>query len=147
MPEQPLTTSDSQALEKQAAHRWPLRVYIEDTDAGGIVFYANYLKYMERARTEWLRALGFNKPAMPAEQRLLIVASISVNYSRSAVLDDELIVETGILKLARSYIDLEQVVYRNGEQICTANVRLACVDSQSLRPKALPEALSQVLNA
>ena len=125
-------------------HEWPVRVYIEDTDAGGIVFYANYLKYMERARTEWLREEGFNKPAMPEEGRLLIVAAINVNYVRSAALDDELMIKTRILKAARSYWEIEQLVERDQALLCKGIVKLACVDSKSLRPKPIPQALSAI---
>lgn len=125
-------------------HDWPIRVYIEDTDAGGIVFYANYLKFMERARTEWLRTEGFSKPAMPESGRLLIVASINVNYVRSAKLDDELILKTRILKAARSYWDIEQLVMRDNELLCEGTIRLACVDSQTFKPKGIPSALAAI---
>lgn len=83
-----------------APFRWPVRVYFEDTDAGGVVYYSNYLKFYERARTEWLRSVGISQQSLRAEQKILfLVKNISVDYKYSAVLDDELIVTTKILQL------------------------------------------------
>ena len=91
----------------------PIRVYIEDTDAGGIVYYVNYLKFMERSRTEFFRALGYHKPAILDEGLLLVVHSAQIDYHRSARLDDELSVTTCIIKLARTYVEFKQQVFRN----------------------------------
>lgn len=116
-----------------------LRVYIEDTDAGGIVYYVNYLKYMERARTEFLRALGYDKPAILSTGQLLVVHSASVNYRRPARLDDLLTVSAVPIKIARSSVTFLQQVFRDEELLCEASIRIACVDASSMKPSALPE--------
>lgn len=124
----------------------PVRVYIEDTDAGGIVYYVNYLKFMERARTELLRTLGVNKPATLENGKLLVVASISVDYKKSARLDDELNVGAKITKVARSYLVMEQRITLNGEVLTESEVKVACVDRETMRPCAFPDPLVQSLN-
>lgn len=124
----------------------PIRVYIEDTDVGGIVFYGNYLKFMERARTEFLRACGFAKPAIPDSDRLLVVSSVNVNYRKSARLDDELLVSARIVKLARTYITFQQNVYRDGELLVEGEVKVACVSRDSMRPNALPDEVRKKLS-
>ncbi len=122
-----------------------MRVYIEDTDAGKIVYYVNYLKFMERARTEFFRKLGFAKPAMIAEGLLLVVASLNVQYKRSARLDDLLNVSAKLIKIARSYVVFHQRVVRDGECLCEATVNVACVDKESMRPKAMPQDVTNAI--
>jgi len=117
----------------------PVRVYIEDTDAGGIVFYVNYLKFMERARTEYMRELGYDKPALLHEDKLLVVHSANTQYRRPARLDDMLTATVVIRKLARSYLVFEQKVLRGAELLCEAEIKVACVTHVDLRPVALPE--------
>ena len=116
----------------------PIRVYIEDTDAGGIVFYVNYLKYMERARTELLRSLGFDKPAVTNNNGILVVASAQIDYKRSAVLDDALLVTASVLKLTKVSVVFEQVVLRGEELLCSATIKVACVNKEGMRPMAMP---------
>lgn len=116
----------------------PLRVYIEDTDAGGIVYYVNYLKYMERSRTEFLRSLGYHKPAILDGGLLLVVHSAQINYRRSARLDDQLQVTAQIEKVARTNIGFKQQVLRGEELLCEGLIRIACVDATSMKPSALP---------
>ncbi len=116
----------------------PLRVYIEDTDAGGIVYYVNYLKYMERSRTEFLRSLGYHKPAILDGGLLLVVHSAQINYRRSARLDDQLQVTAQIEKLARTNVEFKQQVLREDELLCEGLIRIACVDATSMKPRALP---------
>lgn len=116
----------------------PVRVYIEDTDAGGIVYYVNYLKFMERSRTEFLRTLGYDKPAILVDGLLLVVHSAQIEYRRPARLDDELQVSTVITKLARSYIEFKQQAMRNQELLCSGNIRIACVNSVTMKPQAIP---------
>lgn len=123
----------------------PLRVYIEDTDAGGIVYYVNYLKYMERSRTEFLRALGYDKPAILDGGLLLVVHSAQVNYRRPARLDDLLHVSAEISKLARTYVEFQQQVIRDGELLCAGIIRIACVDANTMKPNALPGVMHQQL--
>lgn len=124
----------------------PVRVYIEDTDAGGIVYYVNYLKFMERARTELLRTFGINKPATLEEGNLLVVASVNVKYFKSAVLDDELRVTAKILKLARSYFLIEQQVMRGDECLAGGEIKVACVDQDTRRPCPFPPRIQALLN-
>jgi 4-hydroxybenzoyl-CoA thioesterase/acyl-CoA thioester hydrolase len=118
---------------------WPLRVYIEDTDAGGIVYYVNYLKYMERARTESMRVLGFGKQFIFDQQVMFVVHSLQVDYRKPARLDDQLDVTANIVKIGRTYLVFEQRVCRQGEELCLAQVKIACVDKQTVKPAAIPE--------
>lgn len=123
----------------------PVRVYIEDTDAGGIVYYVNYLKFMERCRTEFLRTLGYHKPAILDDGLLLVVHSAQIDYHRSARLDDQLCVNTNIIKLARTYVEFKQQIFRNQELLCTGVVRVACVDASVMKPRAMPTHMHQQL--
>ena len=125
----------------------PIRVYIEDTDAGGIVYYVNYLKYMERARTELVRSLGYDKPAMPQQGLLLVVYSAEVQYRRSAILDDKLHASAAIGKLGRAAVTFEQKIWRGSEIICEGTVKVACVDGATRKPCALPDNIYQALKA
>ncbi|MCH9690885.1 MAG: tol-pal system-associated acyl-CoA thioesterase [Gammaproteobacteria bacterium] len=125
----------------------PIRVYIEDTDAGGIVYYVNYLKYLERSRTEFMRSLGYNKPAMPEQGRLLVVHSAEIQYRRSALLDDVLQVSTTVDKLGRAAMTFGQEIWRGNEIICTAVVKVACVDTSDRKPCALSTSIYQALKA
>ena len=123
----------------------PIRVYIEDTDAGGIVYYVNYLKFMERARTEFMRAQGFAKPAITDDGNLMVVHSAEVKYHKPARLDDELIATASITKLARTYIVFQQKIYRDGELLCSGLIKVACVTFDSTRPVALPALIRAAL--
>lgn len=118
-----------------------VRVYIEDTDAGGIVYYVNYLKFMERARTEFMRALGYGKTAIFSDDKMFVVHSANVKYLGAARLDDELEVTARPLKVARSNIVFEQSVLRGGELLCQGEIRIACVDRESNRPCAMPDTM------
>jgi 4-hydroxybenzoyl-CoA thioesterase len=124
----------------------PVRVYIEDTDAGGIVYYVNYLKFMERSRTEFLRSFGYDKPAILDDGLLLVVHSAEVQYRRPARLDDQLQVTTSIARLARSYVEFQQQVMRGNELLCEGLIRVACVDGESMKPKAIPAAMHHHIN-
>lgn len=124
----------------------PIRVYIEDTDAGGIVYYVNYLKYMERSRTELFRSLGYHKPAILDEGSLLVVHAAQVNYCRPARLDDQLQVTARIENLARSYVEFQQQVFRDDELLCEGHIRIACVKADTMKPCALPAAMHQQID-
>jgi 4-hydroxybenzoyl-CoA thioesterase/acyl-CoA thioester hydrolase len=124
----------------------PLRVYIEDTDAGGIVYYVNYLKYMERSRTEFLRSFGYDKPAILEGGLLLVVHSAQINYRRPARLDNLLSVTAQIHKLARTYVEFQQQVLYGEELLCEGLIRIACVDAESMKPNALPASMYQQLD-
>ncbi|HSC76742.1 MAG TPA: tol-pal system-associated acyl-CoA thioesterase [Pseudomonadales bacterium] len=123
-----------------------VRVYIEDTDAGGIVYYVNYLKFMERARTEFMRMLGYGKTAIFSDDKMFVVHSANVQYLGAARLDDELEVTAQPLKVARSNIVFEQSVFRGGELLCRGEIRIACVDRASNRPCAMPDVMYDQVN-
>src|SRR5690606_5251897 len=112
----------------------PVRVYIEDTDAGGIVYYVNYLKFMERSRTEFLRHLEYDKPAIPAGGFLLVVHSAQVTYRRPARLDDLLEVTAEVVKIARTYVEFQQNILRGNELLCEGLIRIACVSGDTMKP-------------
>ncbi|NOR51717.1 MAG: tol-pal system-associated acyl-CoA thioesterase [Gammaproteobacteria bacterium] len=121
---------------------WPVRVYYEDTDSGGVVYYANYLKFMERCRTEWLRDLGFEQDHLIEHERLIFaVRSVAVDYRKPARFNDALIVTVAVQKLGRVSIDFNQVIKRDDEILCEGQVRLASLDVETMRPKALPKVL------
>jgi acyl-CoA thioester hydrolase len=121
---------------------FPCRIYWEDTDAGGVVYYANYLKFMERCRTEWLRALGVDQHRMRMERGLqFAVVDLQVKFLRPAVLDDEIVVTAELLSLTGATINFKQGVYRDHLQLIDAGTRVACLDSATLKPRAIPKDL------
>ncbi len=125
-----------------------VRVYIEDTDAGGVVFYANYLRYMERARTEAMRAAGVDLVEWQARhRRLFVVRSVRVDYRAPARLDDELIVHAQIHSAGRTGLVCEQPIERAGRRIVDAEVSLACIDADRLRPVRIPAEILAALGA
>jgi len=118
---------------------WSVRVYYEDTDSGGVVYYANYLKFFERARTEWLRSCGLNQDKLEQETGLIfVVRRASLDFVRPARLDDMLEVTVELRKLARVYVDLVQEARRGAELLARAEVRVACIDKKGLKPALLP---------
>ena len=116
----------------------PLRVYIEDTDAGGIVYYVNYLKFMERARTEFMRTLGFDKDTIFNHDLMFVVRDAVVHYRRPARLDDELVATARIRQLRGASMIMHQSVLRGGEVIAEGDITIACVDRGGVRPRRLP---------
>ncbi|MBU2887381.1 tol-pal system-associated acyl-CoA thioesterase [Gilvimarinus agarilyticus] len=123
----------------------PVRVYIEDTDAGGIVYYVNYLKFMERSRTEFLRQYGYDKPAILDDGKLLVVHRAEVDYKRSARLDDLLSVTTEIEKLARTNVVFRQRILKGNELMCAGLIRIACIAPETMKPCAMPAAMREQL--
>ena len=118
------------------------RIYWEDTDAGGVVYYANYLKFMERCRTEWLRALGIDQHRLRAERQMqFAVVSVTVDFLRPALLDDEIIVTAELQRLAGATILFRQTILRGAAPLIDATTRVACLDSGSLKPRAIPKDL------
>ena len=145
---------------------WPVRVYYEDTDSGGVVYYANYLKFMERARSEWLRSLGFEQDELIARERILFaVCSVQVDYLRSARFNDLLWVTAEIAEQGRASLSFMQRVMRPAAErrhpapermdaedvaeiigdktrlLCAGQVKIACLDSDTLRPRSIPSPL------
>jgi acyl-CoA thioester hydrolase len=117
-----------------------LRVYWEDTDAGGVVFYANYLKFFERARTEWLRALGVGQEALRRdEQAVFVVGETAVRYLVPARLDDLLRVTVDVRELGRASLVVAQQAWREGTLLAEGTIRIGCVDSGTFRPRRIPD--------
>lgn len=133
--------------EAAAEFGWPIRVYIEDTDAGGVVFHARYLHYMERARTEWVRSCGVGLRAGLADNISYVVQRISIHYVAPARLDDELIVTAEPVAFGRVWMAFKQRVVRVQDQkrLCEADVKVACVALDSGRPIRLPENMRGLL--
>ena len=127
-----------------APFQFELRVYWEDTDAGGVVFYANYLKFFERARTEWLRSLGHSQQQLRDETgAMFIVAETAVRYLRPARLDDMLEVTVEPLKLARVYVQLVQEALRGTQVLARAEIQVACLNVKNFKPAAIPQFLRE----
>ncbi|WP_296659010.1 tol-pal system-associated acyl-CoA thioesterase [Paraburkholderia sp.] len=125
---------------------WPVRVYYEDTDAGGIVFYANYLKFFERARTEWLRACGVDQCRLADETgALFVVRRTALDYRAPARLDDIVTIVSRIEKLGRASVDFMQEAWRGDTLLVTGSIRVACVDGATLRPAAMPDHVHDAL--
>jgi len=124
-----------------------LRVYIEDTDAGGIVYYVNYLKFMERARTEFMRSLGFGKDYIFNHDLMFVVRDASIRYQSPARLDDELEVDVTLTEVRGASLVMRQAVRRGHALLATAAISIACVDRAGLRPRRLPEDMLNNLRA
>ncbi len=123
---------------------WPIRVYYEDTDAGGVVFYANYLKYLERARTEWLRSLGFEQDLLRERERVLFaVTRVELDYRQPARFNEQLLVTTRLVERRRVGLTFAQEVRRHDDPaiLCAGRVTLVCLDADRFRPRPLPERL------
>jgi len=118
------------------------RIYWEDTDAGGVVYYANYLKFMERCRTEWLRAQGIDQFRLRSERQLqFAVVNVTVDFLRPAVLNDEILVTAELERLSGATISFKQTILRGDTQLIDASTRVACLDSGTLKPRAIPKDL------
>ena len=122
-----------------ASFRGSHRVYWEDTDAGGVVYYANYLRFLERARSDWLRELGLNQEALRlTEGWVFVVAHVDARYLKPARLDDWLTVSARVQEVERASLVFAQQIHRGDELLLDARIRVACVDAQSFKPKRLP---------
>ena len=133
------------AAADKAPFAWPIRVYYEDTDAQGVVYYANYFRFMERARTEWLRALGVDQRALLNEdRRMFVVTGTQAEFVAPARFNDEVVVTASLAGLSRATFDIEQNIYRDslgGELLLRSRVQAAYLDADTLRPKRVPAAL------
>ncbi len=125
----------------------PIRVYYEDTDAGGVVYYANYLRFLERARTECLRTLGFSQSALLERNIAFAVRSASVEFLKSARLDDELVVVSAVESLGRAQVVFAQRIERGGELLLDAKIRVACIDPVRGKATAMPKEIHEKLKA
>jgi len=132
---------------------WPIRVYYEDTDAGGVVYHTNYIKFMERARTEWLRNLGFEQDELRANDTVIFaVRSVQVDYYSPARFNDELRVSSRVIKSGKASITIEQQIIRPAQDasqkedvLCKGIIKVATLDSELFRPKAMPEKLYKII--
>jgi tol-pal system-associated acyl-CoA thioesterase len=130
-----------------AEFSFKLRVYIEDTDAGGIVYYVNYLKFMERARTEFMRSLGFDREFIFSHELMFVVRDAAIQYLAPAQLDDELLATARVTELRGASMRLEQSVRRGGETLARADISVACVDRKGVKPRRLPSPVRDALRA
>ena len=117
----------------------PVRVYYEDTDTAGVVYYANYLRFMERARTEWLRTLGFEQDKLSQEERIIFaVRAIKVDFFKPGRFNELLQATVGVRRVGGASLTFEQRVLRDATTLCQAEVKVACLDVQSFAPRAIP---------
>ena len=133
------------AADNAKPFAWPIRVYYEDTDAQGVVYYANYFRFMERARTEWLRALGVDQRALlNDERRMFVVTETQAAFVAPARFNDEIVVTAGLAKLGRATFDIEQNIYLDsldGPLLLRGTVKAAYINADSLRPMRVPASL------
>jgi len=140
---------------KSGEFSWPVRVYYEDTDSGGVVYYANYLKFMERARTEFLRSLGYEQDKLQQELGIIFaVHSANIQYKKPARFNDELNVVTSITSLGKVSIDFKQSIYLARSQLAnsstgllsTAEIKIACLNAQRFVPQSIPASIFEKIN-
>ncbi len=125
-----------------APFKWKLRVYYEDTDLGGVVYYANYLKFMERARTEWLRAMGLeNRGLLEQQAAVFVVTACQIKYRQAARMDDELIITVEQLQCKKVTATVVQNIYKGDQLLAQSLVEFAYIDASSMKPKRLPEVI------
>ena len=125
---------------------WPVQVYWEDTDAGGVVYHSQYLNFMERARTEFLRSLGLMQTALRDDLGVLfVVRDIQIRFKKPAKFDDVLKVNTALIKVGRSLLEFEQNVYRGDEHLIAAKVDVVCIGADSFRPVSIPGQMMSLL--
>ena len=127
---------------------WPVRIYYEDTDAGGVVYHTNYLKFMERARAEWLRALGFEQDILKAQEKILFaVRKLRIDYHKPATFNELLNITTRLGSKRRASFICEQAILNQEKKIiCQAIITIVCIDSDAMQVKPIPEKILKVLN-
>jgi acyl-CoA thioester hydrolase len=146
MPALMTTANEPAAPAPLAPFRHPLRVYWEDTDAGGVVFYANYLKFFERARTEWLRALGFGQQQLRERTgAIFVVTDTNVRYRAPARLDDLLEVTVELRAAGKASMTIVQRAWRGDTLLVEGDIRIGCVDEGTFRPRRIPTELTNTL--
>lgn len=123
---------------------WPIRVYYEDTDGGGVVYHSNYLNFMERARTEWLRSLGFHQTELRDRLGILfVVRDIKLRYRKPACFDDALEVRTELVGTGRSLLQFRQVIVRDSETLTESDVEVVCIDAARFKPVTIPSVVRE----
>ena len=131
---------------ERVVFEWVARVYFEDTDSGGVVYHANYLKFMERARTEWLRSLGLNQAKLKQEEKVMfVVRKINIQYKIPARFNDELVVHTDRTKTTDYSIILKQNIFRDTELITQGQVEIVCINSNLFKPMRIPKMTKQLM--
>ena len=124
--------------------KWSIRIYFEDTDSGGVVYHSNYLKFMERARTEWLRSLQINQAELKKKDKIMfVVANVNIDYKKAARFNDELDIKTSLDKIGASRLDLTQNIMKNSELYTSAKVSIACIHSETFKPQRIPKLIKQ----
>jgi acyl-CoA thioester hydrolase len=132
-------------MSKHKNFSWPVRVYFQDTDAGGVVYHANYVNFMERSRTEWLRELSFSHMDMMNKLGVMfVVRSIKLDYLKPALLDDLLTITAQVKEIGRSRLTLLQTVVRGEELLTEGEVHLVCVDVKTFKPVSVPDVLRKL---
>ena len=123
---------------------WSVRIYFEDTDSGGVVYHSNYLKFMERARTEWLRSLNLNQADLKKKDKVMfVVAKVYIDYKKAAQFNDALDIETSVDNIGASKVDLTQNIMKNSELYTSAKVSIACIHSETFKPQRIPKLIKQ----
>ncbi len=131
-------------MNKQKVFSWPVRVYFQDTDAGGVVYHASYVNFLERSRTEWLRTFGYSNAGLMKELGVVfVVRSLRLDYLKPALLDDLLAVTSQIKEIGRSRVSIDQTVLRGDDVLIKGEVHLVCVDVKTFKPVSVPEMLRQ----
>ena len=126
----------------------PIRIYFEDTDSGGVVYHSNYLKFMERARTEWLRSIGIDQRHLKQDNHIMfVVHRIDIQFKLPARFNDELIVKSELKDIGSSKIEFRQMIYRNDEILIDASVDIACIDSEKFKPVRIPPTIKQTMES
>lgn len=124
---------------------WPVRIYYEDTDAGGVVYYANYLRFMERARTEWLRSMGFEQDVLRQQGFLFAVKSVNINYHLPARFNQTITIHSRITHLGKARLVFDQAAMLDKVCLSSATIEVACLDDQRFKPVAIPQLLREEL--
>ncbi|MSQ81261.1 MAG: tol-pal system-associated acyl-CoA thioesterase [Candidatus Methylopumilus sp.] len=126
----------------------PIRIYFEDTDSGGIVYHANYLKFMERARTEWLRSIQIDQRLLKQKEHVMfVVHRMDIQYKLPARFNDELLVKTELVEIGSSKIVFKQMIYRHDEMLIDAVVNIACIDSEKFKPVRVPKTIKHTMES
>ena len=139
----PMVTNSGVNVEETVIQfEWPVTVYYEDTDAGGVVYHSNYLKYFERARTELLRSIGVSQQVLLEQNIGFVVRHMDIDFLKGARLDDHLTVLTTIAELKKASLTFcQEIVNPDGKTLCRTMVKVACIDNQRMRPTAIPQAI------
>ena len=131
---------------KRVIFEWGVRVYFEDTDSGGVVYHANYLKFMERARTEWIRNFGLNQTKLKQEDKVMfVVRKIDIQYKIPARFNDELIVQTNCIRATNYSLMLKQNILRDKEIITEGKVEIVCISADFFKPVRIPKIAKQLM--